>query len=293
MDIYKYKYRKYVLKQKHLNKQVGGSYPLYIWHTRLEESSLKANVSTELRKQSIDNNRFYHTYYDHTNTLQKEGIHSAMGPDGFNMNEFVESKDDPKLDIDQYESILIYDWLQKINRNLNKYNIETIQSGISYWNSDIEFPEEPYFQQPWIEFSGDKNSIPILKRIINHPLASTYLSFTFNYESSGEKLRTSLIRPYIDSSGNKINDINDDGFWSALLTISNELSEENIHLGDFNKNDTELDRTKEWYIINESGGTHKIEDKDKFNPFFPSIPLSTLDVRYNNGIRLFMKKIVV
>ena len=264
------------------NKQRGGSYPLYVEYTRMDVSQLKALVLINLIQESINLNRYFHSYYDHTNILQKSGIHSAFGPDGFNMDNI----DVKHLGIDQYESTLIYDELVEINRLIAPIGLKTIQSGVSYWDSDIEFVK-PYFQLPWIEFVGRKEAIPILKMIINHPLANNYMSFTFS--EFNERVRTCILRPYIDDDGNQIHGINDSEFWSNIIKILKDLN--NVPTFDISKNDPELDYDKDWYILDPNREIVLVTNKDSLNPYNTDIPLSKLDVRYEKDYHSFMKKI--
>jgi len=264
------------------NKQKGGSYPLYVEYTRMDASQLKALVLINLIQESINLNRYYHAYYDHNNILQKSGIHSAIGPDGFNMDNF----DVKNVGIDQYESTLIYDELVEINRLTAPMGLKTVQSGVSYWDSDIQFVK-PYFQLPWVEFEGRKEAIPLLKMIINHPLANNYMSFTFS--EFNEIVRTCILRPYIDDDGNQINGINDSEFWSNIIKILKDLN--NVPTFDISKNDPELDYAKDWYILDRNGEIVLVTNKDSLNPYNTDIPLSKLDVRYEKNHLSFMKKI--
>ena len=272
---------KYIIKYS--NNQKGGNFPLYTVYTRLDTSLLKANILVNLIQDSIRLNRYYHSYYDHQGKFQKEGIHSAIGPEGFNMQDF----DTQRLGIDQYESTIIYDDLIEINRLLEPLDLKTVQSGISYWESDVEF-SDPYFQLPWIEFIGKKETIPILKMIVNHPLANHYLSSTFT-ETDG-RIRTCLLRNYIDDEGNQINGIDDSEFWQSIKTIITDVTRQPKPVFDITKNDPELDISKEWFILNPHGKIVKIENKSILNPFNLSIPLSTLNVRYQNDKYSFMIK---
>jgi hypothetical protein len=283
-------------------------FPLYVQYTRLYESNLNVLVSNKLRSQAVELKRYYHSYYDNNYKFIEEGIDSTLGYNEFNIKEY----DTENYGIDQYESVLIYKYLKKINNLLSIFNIKTIQSGISYWNNDINFPEPSYFQLPWIEFAGDTNSIPIMKKIINHKLSKKYFSFTFgdyiknsiNQEKIETRIRTSLIRPFIDSDGNLINDFDDLEFWENIVKIIQEIHEEHIEIlnylpdfANFDKYyDSELDNymDKPWFILNESGIIFELTNEEKIykiNPLSETIPLSTLIVRFDINYDTFMKKI--
>lgn len=276
-------------KTKSHNLQKGEVCPLYVQYTRLDISTLKLNISNIFIKQSIDMSRYEHVYFDHVNIKQQEGIDLVFGPVGFDVDDFLSQKKQPHVPMDGYETSLIYDELATINKLLKKYNIHTIQSQPSYFvdNSNMG---HPYLQSPFVEFEGTVNTIPILKKIINHPLLSKCLTFTFPEKNS--VLRTSILRPYIDDFGNKINDVNDSDFWNNIVKVCQELHDENIVLHNITSNDSDLDRTKDWYILDENSHIIKISDsnKEKFNPIHPLIPLSLLDVRYNKFHFAFMNK---
>lgn len=273
-------------------KQKGGTFNLYIYYVRMHESTLKAKVLLNLIQESIELNRYYHRYYDGNEELQKEGIHGAYGPEGFDMSKF----DVENLGIDQYESTLIYKQLLEMKTILAPFNIATIQSGISSWTSDITFSEPPYFQLPFIEFCGDIKTIPIMKYIINHALASDYMSFTFPTTELDInqhftcRVRTCLIRPYIDNNGNQINGIDDSTFWSNIIQILKDIPDdlEELNLAE---NDKELNHDRDWYILDPDGNPEKVKDKTSLNPYIEDVPLSTLDVRYVNDTDAFMWKI--
>lgn len=276
-------------KKKYFKSMKDDIIPLYTLYSKLETSKIKLNILNELMSQALKTNRFFHTYTDMNGNNLYEGIDIIKGPNGFNIKKI----DTENLGIEQYETSIIYKYLIEFNNLLKKHNVRTIQSSISYYLDDEKISLS-YFQVPFIEFIGHKNTIPIMKKIINHSLASTYLSFTIpNIYKDNQVIRTTLLRPYVDFNGNKINDFDDTDFWDTILIIIKSISDENITLQNITSNDLELDNNKPWFIIDPYGNIEQIheDDKNKFNPFFQKIPLSTLDVRYNNNTESFMKKI--
>jgi hypothetical protein len=286
---YEKKYLKY--KQKYINlkqnKIKGGANGyIYNFYVRLPTSCLKEIISNNLIKDAIDSNKFYHKYNDCNNKLIIEGIDPVLGPAGFDFDSY----DVEKIDVGGYETSLIYNYLIKINNLLKKYSIITIQSEPAYYNNDNGF-SPPYFQLPFIEFSYKKNSVPILKKIINHNLTSSYLSFTGHYKVDNiPHLRTILIMPYINDNGNQINSFDDTPFWNNIIIILTEIHKENIILPEMNSNDSDLDRSKKWYVLDKNDNIKEIINKIEFNPDI-DIPLSTLDVRYDNSEKSFIKKL--
>jgi len=285
-------------------------FPLYVQYTRLYEETLKVSVANKLRFQAVDSQRYYHSFYDNNDIFVEEGVNSTNGYNGFNIEEF----DTENYGIDQFESVLIYEYLVKINNLLSKHNIKTIQSGISYWENDVNFPEASFFQLPWIEFAGNVNSINIFKKITEHKLAKSYMSFTFgesfgkdknNSKQTNTIIRTSLLRPYINSQGDLISDFTDKDFWENIVQIikdvcENESDEESNDVCDYVLNkqfyDEELNThmDKPWFILDESGTICELTEEEKIhhiNPFSDSIPLSTLIVRFDTNINSFMRPI--
>jgi len=250
------------------------------------KSDIKSDICCNLLSEAVKLDRYFYDHYNSNGIIK--GIDIIKGPTGFDIKKI----DTEKLGIEQYETSIIYKYLIKFNKLLEKYNVKTIQSSISYY-IDVEDFSPPYFQIPFIEFVGDKNTILIMKKIVNHDLASSYQSYTFpTFYDNKQVIRTTLLRPYIDSEGNKINDFNDTDFWDNILIIIKSISDENIILQEISCNDSELDIDKSWYIIDPDGIVEKIPENEKklFNPFIQKIPLSTLYVRYENNILSFMKK---
>ena len=266
-----------------ISNEMTRCFPLYTTFSRIETQVLKSNISVDLINQAIKSNRYYHYYKDLNGNVQEEGIDSASGPKGFNMKNF----DKKGIDIDQFESTYIIDYLVTINKLLEKYNIKTVQSGIAYYN-DVDFFSEPYLQLPFVEFSGDKNAIPVMKKIIKHPLFQNY--YSSSYCEYHNIMRLAVLRPYIDSNGNKITEFDDTSFWNNIVYVIQQINTENIPFIEITNNDKELDKTKNWYILNQYGDITKISNKNKFNPF-TNVPLSTLNVRYEPNIELFKKNI--
>ena len=304
----KYKYKYLTLKEQNLNhkeheqieSQTGGNYLLYIDFVRLEINKIPIDIAMNLINQSVRLNRYYHSYSDDKKMIT-EGISPRTGPIGFNIKEI----DTRNYGIDQYESVLIYPILVKLNDLLAKYNVSTIQSGVAYYCDDIEFydlaKQLPFLQLPFIEFIGNRNTIPIMKKIVNHPLLAKYYT-TSNYDifSDGSlHMRTCIIRPYLSEpiAGQQLQeqvfDFDDTEFWADIQTAVKDVSDENIKLTEITTNDPELDRSKKWYILNKQGQIIDIyeRNKEKFNPLNKQMPLSTLDVRYEPKLELFKKKL--
>ena len=279
-------------------------FPLYIQYTRTRESNLKVSTSNKLRMEACLLNRYYHSFYDTHGCYIIEGINPGSGPSGFNIREH----DIHNYGLTEYESIVIYSYLVKINELLEKFGIQTIQSGIAYWVQDVKFSEPSYFQPPWIEFVGEPNfkTIYIMKQLITHKLASQYLSFTFgdhitdqNDGISKPKIRTSLIRPFVDPETSiHLYGMDDADFWANIIEIIQDvsnnidvsnLSDDIIKLNEYTELDLHLD--KPWFILDQSGHICELtmgEKINKINPFDTTIPLSPLIIRFEPQDNLFM-----
>jgi len=298
---YKTKYLKYksnkINNLKYKNEiMVGGMYPLYASMSRLYIDDINIRYQIELIKEAKKLNRYYKKYFLECGKEETEGTSISF----FYPKEKREK--DNNLDIYYHETLLIIDELIELNNLLSKYKISTIQSQPSYYINDETF-SRPYFQLPYVEFIGDKNTIPIMKEIVNHKLLQNYY-FTSYPELIDDTpmIRTTVMRPYL--SGNYFSKnqeeedkkkllygIYDKDFWNNLICAIREICSKNIVLQEFISNDTDLDTSKDWYILNTKGKLYKIFDKYEMNPFIEDMPLSVLDVRYGNDINLFTRRI--
>jgi hypothetical protein len=275
-------------KSQHWSYKKKETFPLYTTMSRHYIQQIPTRVARDYIKQAIDMNRYHRNFYDNHNNLVTEGIHGAIGPDNFN----IEDYDTMKLGIDQYESIYIYDVLVRLNKLLEKYNVKTVQSGIAYYTEDVTF-SPAFIQLPFIEFSGSKDTIPIMKAIVNHELMKGYYTMSFTEENSRDKsvIRTTVMRPYLDSNKDWIPEFDDTEFWKNIEMVVEDINSKDIILPPNTMNDVELDKTKDWFILDSNGDFLQIDDKDSFNPIVEEIPLSTLDVRYDRDIELFKRNL--
>ena len=297
---YKTKYLKYKSNKindlKYKNEiMIGGMFPLYVSMSRLNIENIKESYKEKLIEEAILLNRYYEKKY--TDSYKNNTIEKGIAPE-----QIIDNIKENDLDVDSYETILIIDELIELNKLLNKFNIFTIQSQPSYYINDETF-SRPYFQLPFVEFRGNINTIPIMKEIVNHKLLQNYY-FTSYPELIDDTpmIRTTVMRPYL--SGNYFSKnqeeedkkkllygIYDKDFWNNLICAIREICSKNIVLQEFISNDTDLDTSKDWYILNTKGKLYKIFDKYEMNPFIEDMPLSVLDVRYGNDINLFTRRI--
>lgn len=84
---------------------------LYVNYVRQYIAELSIKISNSLVNEAIQNNRYLHTYYDKNSVLLTEWIDPYNGPKEFDINNF----DTENIGINQYESMLIYDYLVQIN----------------------------------------------------------------------------------------------------------------------------------------------------------------------------------
>lgn len=258
---------------------------------------------TKLVAKAIEKGRFYQeTRTTPYGIYEIKGTPSTTGPEGFVMEEFIETQE-IKLNIDMYESTLIYKYLVTINQQLKEFKIETVQSCPAYFEFDITFTSNPcYLQNPWVELCGDLSSITIVffKLLVIHPLLSNYIvtlyqedSYSHKYITDDSKsLRLSIIRDYIDDNGDVITDFDDTEFWENIIKSIDEtktLYLEEKEEFDITKNDPELDTTKDWYVYDNSCQLQLIEDKNALNPL-NGFPLTTLEVRYEPKRYLFLQQ---
>ena len=284
-----------------LNNQKAGTFVLYtLSYTRIDMDLLSLEEQKYIIDESLSLDRYYHKYTDINGSLKIEGVDLAFGPGGEEDQFFIENYiENVEVDVDMYESYLIYDHLVKINNYLKKFGIKTVQSQISYYCKDITFPDPDYFQNPFLSFSGTIESIPILKKMMEHNLCKDLLFFSHYDTRPDERLREYTNKTYITFAKQVFNDdgefiytFDDKDFWSVMEKISFEMnrdySPETISM--FEKNDPELDLSKDWYVLNDDGDVVKIEDKTKANPYsLNNLPLTTLNVRYLPDINEFIK----
>lgn len=288
-------------KLNKLNNQKAGTYVLYASsYTRIDMNLLSLKEKKYIIDESLSLNRYFHKYMDINGKLKTEGIDLAYGPGGeeerFFINDYIENVE---VDVDWYESYLIYNYLVKINNNLKKFGIKTVQSQISYYSKDISYQDKDYFQNPFLTFSGIIESIPILKKMMEHPFAKDLLFFSHYDTRPDESLKDitnktyiTFAKPVFNDRGKFIYTFNDTDFWTKMEKISSDInieySLENISM--FEGNDPELDLSKDWYVLDDDSDVVKIEDKTKPNPYsLNGLPLTTLNVRYIEDIEEFTK----
>ena len=296
------KYKKY--KQKYLdvkpnfsnkiNCQKAGSAAL---EARGFTEQYMDQLSLKDQKYIIDEsfrlNRYFHQYYNVDNILTAEGTHVAYGPVGqqekFNIKNYVEIVE---VDVDMYESWLIYEYLVRINKNLDRFGIKTVQSQISYYSKDIEFSSPNHFQTPFLSFEGNTESISILTQMMLHPLARDLLFFSHydtRYDPSFELSHNTYItfaKRIFNTGGKFIFTFDDTDFWTTMETISEDMKLQEVSV--FTGNDPDLDYSKDWYVINDDAEVVRIEDKTKAHPFsLNNLPLTKLNVRYVDNITEF------
>jgi len=299
LDLMKYRNKHKIYMKKYLK---GGAFPLYVVMSRLSVSDIKTDDTKEkiALKKLVDDairlKRYYYEYFDKYGNKRTDGKHIASGLS----REEIKRIDVRNIDINFYESTLIIDELYALQDLLRGYDIKTVQSSISYYNNNCSF-SLPYFQLPFIEFVGGKKEIPVLKMIVDHDLLKNYYATSFSDDVFPNTVRVTIMRPYLNESGRLIQEFDDKQFWKDVIQavknvvdkIAND-SELKKTLREFkeNVNDSELDKSKKWYIFDPDGFIVEITDKTKMNPYFPNIPLSTLNVRYEPNIELFKRKLV-
>jgi hypothetical protein len=291
------KLNNYKLNKNNLIYQKAGTSVLYVLsnYVRTEMDLLKLNEKKYIIEESVRLNKYYHRYYDINQILRTEGIDLGSGPDdNFKIEDYV---DNVEVDVDMYESYLIYDYLVKINRNLKIFGIETVQSQTSYYVNDVEFFNSDYFQNPFLSFSGNSESIPVLKKMMEHDLAKDLLFFS-HYDSrpgKGELNKKTFItfaKPVFNDKGEFIFTFDDKDFWDKMEQISLDMNTNYSvqKLPMFEGNDPDLDGFKDWYVLNDDYEVVKIDDKTKPNPYsLNDLPLTTLNVRYTQDINEFAK----
>ncbi len=304
------KYKNKYLEQKNVNnknkiniKQKAGTFILYPEDSRLDLSCENLLIQSYVMLESIRYNRFFHRYHDFDGELKSEGIDPAWGPGGeehrFEISEYVKN---PIIDVDMYESFIIYDYLVKINNYLNKFGIKSCQSQISYYCKDILFFDKNYLQNPFISYSGPIESIPIMKKMMEHPLAKDLLFYS-HYRGGDELLSASglseynksvyitFARPFFDQEDKFIFIFDDREFWIKMLQIAFDMDSTYSSVESrppmFVGNDPDLDMSKDWYVVNDQRQVVKIEDKTRPNPYSIGLPLTTLNVRYEPDLLAF------
>ena len=177
-------------------------------------------INEEVTKDLIAQSKKLNRYWIYVNG-QSEGVHSALGPDSFNMEKFRESNN-VAIDIDQYESIFIWRKLEEMNVIMSKNKIRTIQSGIAYYECDDTF-SKPYFQLPHIEFIAPIKKWPLVKMILDNAkkydyLVSSYIE-TMSYAINDyPQIRFHIARPYVKTR-ELIKILDDTDFFNNVIEI--------------------------------------------------------------------------
>jgi hypothetical protein len=293
-------------KQKYLGTRISdkpyqkaGSAALYVrGYSRTDMDRLSLKDQKYIIDESLASNRYFHRYRDINNELLTEGIDMSLGPGGreeaFAIENYVEYVE---VDVDMYESWLIYEYLVRINRNLVAHGISTTQSQISYYSKDCEFIDTDYFQNPFLTFAGDVNSIPVLKKMMMHPLAKDLLFFSYydtRFDASdpmSHLTSITFVKRVFNEEGEFIFTFDDTDFWKTMEKISEDAKLEKVAKSPvFTGNDPDLDESKDWYVIDDDANVVKITDKTKEHPFgLNNLPLTILNVRYVDDINEFTK----
>lgn len=249
--------------------------------------------------------RFHYKILLYNGKEKIKGTHSACGPPNFDIeSDFLVDQDPHTLiDIDMYESTLIYPYLVRLNAILKEINISTIQSGPAYYENDSTF-SEPYLQNPWIEFIGDLSSIAFFKLLVKHPdiqefMITTSQESSYNIPKMKEEgddrkiIRCAFIRLYFNQNGEIIAAFDDTLFWETIIRCvedAKKMSLESEDVFDVLRNDPELDKDRDWFVYDKDGVPIKIEDKENVNPL-NGFPLTTLEVRYDPDFASFIHKL--
>jgi hypothetical protein len=303
----KYKNKYLEIKNKNnnirqLNYQTGGTFVLYTTQlTRIDMKFLSLKQQKYIIGESLRLNRYFHKYYDINQTkLKIEGVCIVFGPGGKENPFLISNHVNPVvIDVDMYESFLIYEYLIRINDNLRIFDIETSQSQISYYIQDETDENDPnFFQNPFLEFSGSTKSIQILKEMMRHEFAKDLLFFShyntssIEYPSITDKTYITFAKPVFNNEGNFIYTFDDIDFWTKMDYIALDMKCKYSHGGykEFEGNDPDLDLSKDWYVLGDNAEVIKIEDKKKPNPYsLHELPLTILNVRYKPDIEEFTK----
>lgn len=285
-----YNKSKFVKNKKLYLNLKGGAFALYTTYSRQDAGKLR-----QINKEYVDNliiqAKKLGRYYINTENEQS-GVHSAFGPRGFDIEKF-KKEHNVKIDIDMYESIFIWKKLEQMNEIIK--NIYTIQSGIAYYENDSSFSPE-YFQLPFVEFKAPLNYWSVVKSILEQTKKYKYLSSTFidtkyhiNKDVNATLLRFCILRPYVDENNVIVaNTFDDEEFFDNIINILFETNKmiisRKIEISDI-KND--LDINKDWYILSNDGIIKKYHYNKHFVHPDTGIPLTTLNVSYNNDYKSF------
>lgn len=257
---------------------------------------------SECVEMAGEKSRFHYKSPLYNGKEKTEGTHSARGPPNYDIKSDFLSKQDPGtlLEVDMFESTLIYQYLVRLNAILKEINISTIQSGPAYYENDYTF-SEPYLQNPWIEFIGDLSSIAFFKLLVKHPdiqefMITTSQESSYNIPKMEEEgddrkiIRCAIIRPYFNQNGEVIATFDDTLFWETIIRCVEETKKiflESEDVFDVLRNDPELDKDRDWFVYDKDGVPIKIEDKENVNPL-NGFPLTTLEVRYDPDFASFI-----
>lgn len=248
----------------------------YIGFAKHYFKDMKLSIAINLLQEALSLNRYHNVYYNIDQTYSYEGVDPLYGPLNFNFS----------LNNDlHYETFLILEKIEQINKILEKFNIKTIQSQPSYYinNESLNSSLKAYFNLPFVEFIGSKESIKIFETIKSDIRFNNYYFDAYpEIKDSQEVIRFCIMRPYIDLMGNQIFGFNDSDFWDTIIEVLSEINITNYDL-------LPLDKTKKWYIIDNNYMIIEIE-KSNFHPLYKTIPLSTLFVRYNDDYLEFLTK---
>jgi hypothetical protein len=265
-------------------KQHAGAFALYMSDTRfgvdhLREGGQFIPAIRNLITQAFKKKRYYVNRNDGS---PPEGIHSASGkgadPKIFTKMDVYKKDNNVTIDIDQYESTLIWKKLEEMNRIIPKDDkssgIQTIQSGVAYYDYDKTFGDRlPYLQKPFVEFCADPKYWEIAKWITKK-LYDTYgYNVTVFYDPVNAKhnygLRFCIIRPYY-VNGEYIKEFDDTDFFNNVINCLKEAKNKIGSELKLSEPENDLDAEKKWYILSEKGNIllYKLDGKGSYvNPY--------------------------
>lgn len=267
----------------------------YTQWTRQYFYDLKLNVATQLLSEALKSNRYYNVYSRSNGNYDEEGIDPCLGPKNLDPLK-LETNDMGKV---SWETLLIKDKLDKINKLGEKFSIKTIQSQPSYY---INLNEESgnfntYFNIPFVELVGPIQWIKIFKLFQKDTrLSNCYFDINWNINSNtnSNTIRMCIIRPFIDIKGNLLYGFDDSEFFLNISKIFEEITLTNSYedlYENINSNwlDPDLFVNNDWFILNSSNtNCIQISDNSKLENNL-GFPLTTLNVRYCDNFFCFLK----
>ena len=189
--------------------------------SRLDVSALPATLVSTLLSDAIKSNRFFNQIITPSDKYVTEGIDPCIGPNGFDK----ELLDKSPIGEISYETLLILPYLMRINKSLEKFGIQTVQSQPSYYMNSPGF--EAYFQNPYVDFEGTVDAIQIYERMKSDKrLSKCYFNTFYTTHEEKHSIRFYIGRPFIDLNGTPNSGFADDDFWEIICTIAEEIGTE-------------------------------------------------------------------